>query len=445
MKNYISTKGRMKIHIVGAGPTGMSLAWEIIHSGEEHDITIYDKKTSAGGSWWEPSVETRDLHAHRVVFDKAFINTRSLFGEMGIDWDEIFEPSKDGGEHGAFLSRSLAAKDYIALLTLVFKVYTQPDKYRGLSLRDSLGELTEGGAKLLEHLPLIMDGVDWNVMSAFEFIKNLNHVALSKPYTQRVSGKVMSDAMEGALLDAGVNFVFDVELEKIEYGDDTYKAYFSNETEIDDGYLFLCVDNSPALKLLGDNWGTDADKKVRESTYGAINVLLDYEEPIKIKSDLEIATETAWNLQPKVLSDGKTVSCVICKITREVLSNTPEMLKLEVVDQLGLPTPENVRIGWGADWNEEDGWIFSQSSGVLSLHGQLPFFGNCPKVAMCGMMSPRTTPYSSIEAAIEVSRSLSHECFGTRKPMKPFTVNQLVLLVIMILIVLILLYRNRHQ
>jgi hypothetical protein len=270
-------------------------------------------------------------------------------------------------------------------------------------------------------------------------------VALSKPYTQRVSGKVMSDAMEGALLDAGVNFVFDVELEKIEYGDDTYKAYFSNETEIDDGYLFLCVDNSPALKLLGDNWGTDADKKVRESTYGAINVLLDYEEPIKIKSDLEIATETAWNLQPKVLSDGKTVSCVICKITREVLSNTPEMLKLEVVDQLGLPTPENVRIGWGAEWNEEDGWIFSQSSGVLSLHGQLPFFGNCPKVAMCGMMSPRTTPYSSIEAAIEVSRSLSHECFGTRKPMKPFTVNQLVLLVIMILIVLILLYRNRHQ
>ena len=32
----------MKIHIVGSGPTGMSLAWEILRSGE-HDVTLYDK------------------------------------------------------------------------------------------------------------------------------------------------------------------------------------------------------------------------------------------------------------------------------------------------------------------------------------------------------------------------------------------------------------------
>ena len=52
---------------------------------------------------------------------------------------------------------------------------------------------------------------------------------------------------------------------------------------------------------------------------------------------------------------------------------------------------------------------------------------------MCGMMSPRHTPYSSIESAVEVSRSLSHQCFGTRKPIKPFTVSQLVILLLMIL------------
>ena len=82
----------MKVHIVGAGPTGMSLAWEILRSGD-HEITIYDRKTSAGGSWWEPTEEIRDLHAHRIVFDKAFVNTQSLFNDMGINWDDIFEPS----------------------------------------------------------------------------------------------------------------------------------------------------------------------------------------------------------------------------------------------------------------------------------------------------------------------------------------------------------------
>jgi 2-polyprenyl-6-methoxyphenol hydroxylase-like FAD-dependent oxidoreductase len=37
----------MKIHIVGAGPTGMSLAWELLRSGE-HEVTIYDRKSVRG-------------------------------------------------------------------------------------------------------------------------------------------------------------------------------------------------------------------------------------------------------------------------------------------------------------------------------------------------------------------------------------------------------------
>ena len=213
---------------------------------------------------------------------------------------------------------------------------------------------------------------------------------------------------------------------------------------MDDGLLFLCLDNSPALKFLGDNWGPDADKKVRESTYGAINILLDYETPVTLGSDVEIAATTKWNLQPKVLSDGRTISCVICDLNEEVLSKNPDELKLGVLEQLGLEQPVTMRIGWGATW-EDDKWAFSQSSGVLSLHGQLPFFGKCPNVAMCGMMSPRNTPYSSIEAAVEVSRSLSHTVFGTREPLGPLLLTQVISVTLLVLIVLILIYRNRNQ
>src|SRR6056300_49491 len=53
--------------------------------------------------------------------------------------------------------------------------------------------------------------------------------------------------------------------------------------------LFLCLDNSPALKFLGDNWGPDAEKKVRESTYGCINILFDFDEPVKL--DFEVIIE----------------------------------------------------------------------------------------------------------------------------------------------------------
>ena len=434
----------MKIHIVGSGPTGMSLAWEILRSGE-HDVTIYDRKVSAGGSWWEPEVETRDLHAHRIVFDRAFVNTQSLFSEMNIRWDDIFK-AKENGEHINFVLRSLGLKDCGTLISLFARVLAQPKKYKSISVKDATGILSESGQKCIEHLPLIMDGVTWDVMTAYEFVKNLDHVALSTPYTQRVSGKVMCDAMEEALIDAGANFIFGTELMNVEYSENDFVATFSDERIVDDGMLFLCLDNSPAIKLLGDNWGPDALKKVQESTYGAINVLIDYEEAPEIKTDLEIATQTKWNLQPKVLSDGKTISCVICDLTKEILTSSPEIIKAEVIKQLDLPEPVDMRIGWGAEWEvEKEMWTFSQSSGVLSLHGQLPFFGKCRKVAMCGMMSPRETPYSSIEAGIEVSRALSHECFGTREPLKPLLLTQVLLLIVVLLIVLVLVYRNRHS
>lgn len=433
----------MKIHIVGSGPTGMSLAWEILRSGE-HDVTLYDRKVSAGGSWWEPDTETRDLHAHRIVFDKAFVNTQSLLGEMGIHWGDIFEPVYKGVYE--FVFKSLSLKDYGALTSLSTRVLTQPKKYKGVSLKDALGQLSEGGQKILEHLPLIMDGVTWDVMTAYEFVKSFDHVALSKQYTQKVSGKVMCDAMEEALINAGANFIFGTELTNVDYGEDAFVATFSDGRIIEDGMFFLCLDNSPALKFLGDNWGPDALKKVQGSTYGAINILLDFDEPVEIKDEIEILMSTKLKLQPVVLSDGHTISCIICDLTEDILTTPPEELRTMVLGELDVPLPREIRFGWGAEWEvEEEKWSFSQSSGVLSLHGQLPFFGKCPKVAMCGMMSPRETPYSSIEAGVEVSRALSHECFGTREPLKPLLLTQVLLFILVLLIVLISIYRNRNQ
>ena len=430
----------MKVHIVGAGPSGMSLAWEILRSGD-HDVTIYDRKSSAGGSWWEPSEDVRDLHAHRIVFDKAFVNTQSLFGEMGIHWGDIFEPAQK--DLYSFILRSLSLKDYGALTSLATRVLTKPEKYKGMSLKDALGQLSESGQQVLEHLPLIIDGVTWDTMSAWEFVKSFDHVGLSKQYTQKVSGKVMCDAMQRALEDIGVGFEFEKELKEVEYLEDGYTAEFSDTTTISDGMLFLCLDNSPAIKFLGDNWGPDAEKKVRESTYGCINILFDFNEPVELGDDLEIAATTKLNLQPVVLSDGMTISCVICDLTEDILTTPPEELRSLVLGELDVPLPREIRFGWGADWDGER-WQFSQSSGVLSLHGQLPFFGKSQNVAMCGMMSPRNTPYSSIEAAVEVSRSLSHKCFGTREPLNPLLLTQILSITLLVLIVLILIYRNRN-
>jgi len=427
----------MRVHIVGAGPTGMSIAWELLRS-TNHEVIIYDRKPSAGGSWWEPETETRDLHAHRIVFDNAFVNTDSLFREMGIKWDDMFQPAKTDVYKTIF--KSLGIQDYLALTALAGKVLARQSRYKSISLKDAIGSLTESGERLIRTLTFIMDGVDWETMSAYEFVNNFDHVGLSKQYTQRVSGKVMCDAMQTALLEKGVTFMFNTQLDTVEYPEDGYVATFTDGVKINDGLLVLCVDNSKALGLIGDNWGPDATKKIGPSTYGCINVLLDYDEPVTIPSDLEVGMNTVHTLQPVVLSDGKTISCVICDLTDEVLAMNPDTLKAEVIRELNLPEPTHARIGWGAEWKENT-WKFEQSSGVLSLHGQVPFFGKSKHVALCGMMSPRNTPYSSIEAAVEVGRSFCKQEFNTRGPLQPIRVT--LVLFVLIALILITIYTRK--
>lgn len=431
----------MKIHIVGAGPTGMSLAWEIMRS-SDHEVTIYERKTSGGGSWWEPDMEVRDLHAHRALFDQGFVNTQSFLKEMNLEWDDLFQ--KVQPDFYNFLFKNFEMKDYLAMIELFSRVTVQPEKYKSVSLKEVMEKkLSRGAKKVIEHLPINIDGVTWGHMSAFEFVKTADQLIFSNMYTQKVSGKVMNDAIEEKLLDSGVNFVFGAELTNVEYMDDGFEATFSDGTIVSDGMLFLCIDNSPALKLVGDNWGPNAEKKIRSATYGSICVLLDYDEHVFAGHEFETLVNTKWNILVSNLPGSNTISCVLCDLSKEILASEPDVIKREVIHQLGLPPPKEIRIGWGSEWNGEK-WEFSQSSGVLSLHGQVPFFGKCPKVALCGMMSHRNTPFSSIEAAVEVSRRLSHECFGTRAPLKPLLLSQVITIAIVLLIVLILVHRTKN-
>ena len=431
----------MKIHIVGAGPTGLSLAWEIVRS-TDHEVTVYERKTSCGGSWWEPDTEVRDIHAHRVLFDQ-FVNARSFLKEMDLEWDELFQ--KISPDFYTYTLKKFEPKDYAAVVELFFRVMFTPEKYKSISLHDYFeNKLSDGGKKIIEHLPINIDGVTWKHMSTFEFIKTADQLLFSTPYTQKVSGKIMNDAIEEKLLDAGVNFIFGSELQKIDYRDDGYEASFSDGTVSSDGMFFMCIDNSPALKLIGDNWGPLAEKKIRSATYGSICVLLDYDEFVPAGEELETLTTTKWNILVSNLPGTNTVSCVLCDLTKEILASEPDVIKREVIHQLGLPPPREIRIGWGSEWTAGEKWEFSQSSGVLGLNGQVPFFGKCPNVAMVGMMY-RDTAYSSIEAAVEVSRKLSHECFGTRRPIKKVTVSQVITITVVVLIVLILVYRNKNQ
>src|SRR6056300_982949 len=200
----------MVVHIIGAGPTGMALAWELAHHGD-HEVVVYDRKPSAGGSWWEPTLAQRDLHAHRILFDNAWVNAHNLFTEMGMDWNALFEKHQD--QVFGYMFKTLEFRDYLALLTLPF--VAREDRTLKAVLQ---GRLSPSGEKFMEHLPLVIDGVTWDTMSSLELVQSVNHVAFSGQWTQRVSGKVMCDQMQRTLEETGkVSFKFEVALESLTF------------------------------------------------------------------------------------------------------------------------------------------------------------------------------------------------------------------------------------
>lgn len=411
----------MRVNIIGCGPTGMTIAWELSKSAEVH---IYDKKPGPGGSWWEPD-GFRDLHATRSVFKGSFVNTRSLFDEMGLSWSKYFGTLENESPI-KLLVKNLKPKDYYELLILSVKVFAEPVKYSQKTLHESIGTLSPTGEVIISSLPYIMDGVSWDKMTAYEFVKSYDWVGLSTQETQIVSGSVMCRDMEFALARRGVYFHYNTEIVGVRYGTVDHEAMVADTDEtIRGNLLVLAVDHGQAKWLVGDNWG-HAYHVLNNSQYQAVSLIMEYPYEIKLRPQLEGLISTPWHIIASVLPDGKSVCVVLTDMTspsdygRTVEHSSPEDILQEVHLQTGLP-PTATRICWGSQW-DGDRWIHHQTSGVLGVEGSVPFWGRCQTVALCGMMSPRSTPFASIEASVEVGRR-----FVGRTPLRPLLVSDILI------------------
>ena len=383
----------MRVDIVGCGPTGMTIAWIMSSRGEE--VHMWEKHDTCGGSWWEPSGEL-SLHAPRVVFKDAFVNTRWLFDEMGLDWDKYFKSGAAVSESIEIFLKRFSTKDYFEFIKFLILGF----KDDGRTIKDHLeGKLSPKAESLVATLPIIMDGVDWSRMTAWEFIQSFNIVSISSSQTQRVSGRIMGKDMEKVLKNNGVNFHFNEEIVDIE------KRIFKSGKVLNENNLMILALDPGSLKKL-------YPKKIKfleKIEYGCLNVLLHYDvRPKKINSYEEVA-DTKWKILPTwMYEDTNILSCVLVE--------PPEVPPNEILDgilnQLGLPFPDDYTFCWGSEWDGVK-WNHKQTSGIYDKDG-MSYSSEYTNTMICGMMSKRFTPYASIEAAVEVGRDFCGE--SSRKP-----------------------------
>ena len=400
----------MRVDIIGAGPTGVTIAWLM---SQTHEVHVWDLHDTCGGSWWEPPAPTPEalsLHAPRVVFKDAFVNTRWLFDQMGLDWDKYFKPGAAVSESIEIFFKRFSAKDYFEFAKFLILGFRDD----GRTIKDHLeGKLTPSAERLVATLPIVMDGVDWSRMTAWEFIQSFNIVALSSSQTQKKSGRIMGQDFEKVLKKVGVKFHFNEKLVDIEK-----RIFESGKILNEKNLMILCLDPKNLKKLYPEK-----NKFLEKIEYGCVNVLLHYDERPKNINSYEEVADTKWNILPTWLyNDSNILSCVLV----EPPNVPPEELLDGILNQLGLPFPKYYKICWGSEW---DGikWVGHQSSGIYDKDG-MSYESEYHNTAICGMMSNRSTPYASIEAAIEVGRD-----FCGVPPSKPITLTLLIVLMLLII------------
>lgn len=425
-----------EVHIIGAGPTGMTIAWELARVGIRSHV--YDKKSSAGGSWWEPKSGHRDFHSIRAVFKNAFRNTQSLFNEMGINWSDIFGNKTSKSVFMNIIKDNLSTPDYLVLGSLFIHVMVLPDKFKSQSVSDVLkGRISEKAERMITTLVYSIDGVSWDKMTAYEFIMSIEHVMFSDKETQIASGLEMNERMYVACVNTGlIDFHFNMELVSVDY--DTHEAHFANGTILNQNLIVLCLDHGSALKLIGSNWGEDARAKIDAGTYDSLSFVMEFDgDAPDIEDELLTAIRTPWRIFAEKLNNNE-IGITLVDNESSIRETPFEEFEDEFVRQLNIKQqPLYTRMCWGSTWDGRR-WIPNQTAGVITKLGPVPFFGKCPTIALCGMMSPRKhTPYASIEAAIEVGRTFCNQMFNTRPAIEPSIIRPQNILIILLFIFVI--------
>lgn len=462
--------------IVGAGPSGLALAWYISRD-TAVSVRVFEAKSTPGGSWAEPS-ERRDLHAVRAVFPQSFVNTQALLRDMQLEWDDFFtSPASRSGEKtdtaaevwdnntnpNSRLGNSFTPVDVMRLAAAFVGCLCWPQAYKRRTLGEQFGHMSPSGRRALRALAYVFDGVSWDTMTAYEFLETINFVGIGRMQVLNGSGAKLGRQMVDAIRRerSNVAFHFDRRVSGIWMGTRRSRSsghtlsFSGDATRVEGDDLVLCVDASSLPGLINamvprprPNSVLALTKRTAAGAYHAITVVFEYARDVYLpESEVATALNTDWTLVAQRLEDSAApltmVACTIVNLdtrsrrTHKSARQTPEAeLVTEVLRQLRLPPPASARVCQGSTWNEQhQAWTFLQSSGVITQHGPvaegIAFGLGQARVLICSTLNDRATPFASLEGAIEVAASLCMRRFpdarGGLRVRRPWRIGDLAL------------------
>lgn len=459
----MSKSFKTTVDIIGGGPSGIALAW-YLSKDEETYVRIFEQRDELGGSWYEPSIDERNFHSVRAVFPSVFVNTRDLLKEMDVDFYEVFQPSNSSLMTNFKLIAYFSVCDLLKLSYDFIRINISPKHMTSESLQSlcTRRNISESGQYLVSVMSLVFDGVTWDKMSCYEFFKTIDYTGWNKMYFQKMSGRKFGTILRNSLSQKNnVDIFLSSKVASIKKPDTIntnhrikvdYDAeqglmgqWNTSTREFWGDVLVLAMDPSNLSMFLLENSPVPPEnirRFISDGEYHSITVIFYFSEDVKAKDEIICAIETEWNILCQNITPN-IVACTLVNMDKPLKSTSvtarftpPDKLVTEIAYQCQFPYPLTHKICWGAQW-VTDTWQFSQSGGVLPPGGSLPqkvFLDHSTVAYTCGMNSPRNTPFSSLEAAVEIGRRLAHTLVNTSKPRSPWTLCSLIAVVILVIL-----------
>jgi hypothetical protein len=329
---------------------------------------------------------------------------------MGLDYNTYYEPNKDAvSESIQSMIKHLTLSDHLVVAGTLICANASREWSKTTSLHDALvGKMSRGGLSFINALSTTVDGVQANRMTVWELSESINRTFMSSAWSERVQGRKLGEDLARRLRSSGIQMHMSTGLLNIDLPRLTFDGDLAVILKPEDKVV-LCLDPSACIPYVEKFWDVRVDESV---IYGSRSFLLKYPKRFTLPPTQESLMRSNNSfIATWVPGEGETTTLHVADFNGGW--NSVEHL----VETLGIPAPTT----WRECVETQD-----MSSAIWS-HTPIPTRSKHPQVHMVGMLSPRDTPYASVEAATEVALRWCGET-----PLEPFKTSTLALILFII-------------
>ena len=401
----------MKYVIVGAGPTGLSLACALAESG--HRVTVLEKEAKAGGGW------TRDIdETGRAVENspRVLVGThRGFFADLGAELENVYGNAfATNLKLASYLARRMTCRD---MLVLAFR---RPPPDISLQRWMEVIGMSDQGAVALRKLCILVNDVPektnarefYNTVTSFE-TTGLRKFKDADEWVRKALIRIRSFPDCFVFVNTPATSLVSSSCA------DRVHAVVAGNREFTADRVVLCTQSTGLIPVLRDtpfarNWETLTQQWVQRTTYHAFGFQIHFGGPVRTPPDWCWSCSGAWTVIALPV-EQRTLSCCVVDLdapsdkTGLSANSTTDRndVEKECLRQMyGSNVPTDIQsITFSEGLRHEGQWVSRHTGFTSGTNGRLPLKGKASNLFAAGCFTEASRPKTAqagtaIDAAV---------------------------------------------